>query len=147
MNGLNAEPGWRMRLRDVVELVAVEVEAADQRQDRAVARAAIDDEAPIRPAAAARSTSGPCRPRVSRMTAPRADALVAAGDLSVERARDELEAVAADARARRRRAMTALTSVGARVEHDGRHQIVAVGGVLEDPLERRLPLRRDRPAG
>ena len=43
MNGLNDEPGWRQAWRDVVELVAVEVEAADQRADRAVVRADGDE--------------------------------------------------------------------------------------------------------
>ena len=38
MNGLNADPGLAQRLRHVVELVAVEVEAADQREYRAVVR-------------------------------------------------------------------------------------------------------------
>ena len=67
--GLEARARLAPGLRDVVELVAGEVEAADQRADRAVCGSSATN-AP-RPRAAAGSASRPCSSFWTRITAPR----------------------------------------------------------------------------
>ena len=95
MNGLNADPGWRCACVDVVELVALEAPAADERQDRAVLRPHRDERglrlrqlrdlpASLGVAGEADHRAGPDPGRRRRLVA--------------ERAGDELEAVARDLR-------------------------------------------------
>ena len=68
MNGLKLDPGLALGLRHSVELAAIEVEAAGERNDRAVVRISSDTSAP--------STSGSWEKRQSfpvrrtRMTSP-----------------------------------------------------------------------------
>ena len=140
---LEQRSGLAPGLGHVVELVAVEVEAADQRADRAVLRSR-PRRTPIRPPAAGTiskppSASGSAGPR-RRADAPRRLRL------GVERARGEREAVAGDAHLVAALLNRTALSVGS-IDDDRRPDVIGLSMASTSASSMRVRAPWHRPAG
>ena len=124
MKGLKLEPGWRQACGDMVELVLAEVEAADQRADRAGARVQRHQRA-LDLGQLGQRPARPWRPAPARTTAPRPDLHLRAGLVRQAR-RHRPQAVAGDGdRLARLQHRHHLARRG--LQHHGGAQFVVVG--------------------